>query len=182
ADAGLTPGDVQVVECHGTGTPLGDPIEVQALAEAYGSGRHDPLLLGAVKTNLGHLEAAAGIAGLIKLVLSLETGRLAPTLHQSQPNPRIAWDALPVRVIDRQQDWPAATLRVAAVSSFGFSGTNAHLIVQAAPEPAVVADTAMAGPIVLPFSAADQAGLARVANRLASWMAQDGLDLRRAVA
>nr|WP_255676094.1 non-ribosomal peptide synthetase/type I polyketide synthase [Pusillimonas sp. MFBS29] len=182
ADAGLAPPDVQVVECHGTGTPLGDPIEVQALAEVYGEGRRDPLLLGAVKTNLGHLEAAAGIAGLIKLVLALEAGKLAPTLHQSQPNPRIAWDSLPVRVIARAQDWPAAPVRLAGVSSFGFSGTNAHLILQAAPESVVVSDSPATGPLVLPFSAADQAGLGRVADRLAAWLAQDGVDVRRAVA
>src|SRR5690606_39055746 len=171
ADAGLAPGDVQVVECHGTGTPLGDPIEVQALAEAYGPGRPHPLLLGAVKTNIGHLEAAAGIAGLIKLVLSLEVGKLPPTLHQSRPNPRIAWNTLPLRVIDRKQDWPVAPLRLAGVSSFGFSGTNAHLILQAAPEPVAVNEPAAAGPIVLPFSAPDQTGLTRVAGRLAAWIA-----------
>src|SRR3546814_18773778 len=88
--AGLAPGDVQVVECHGTGTPLGDPIEVQALAQAYAQGRQSPLLLGSVKTNIGHLEAAAGIAGLIKLVLSIQAGKLFPTLHQSALNPRVS--------------------------------------------------------------------------------------------
>src|SRR3546814_17019610 len=102
--------DIQVVECHGTGTPLGDPIEVQALAQAYGSGRQEPLLLGAVKTNIGHLEAAAGIAGLIKLVLALEAGKLPQTLHQSQPNPLIAWNTLTTR--DRKSDVPGKSVSV----------------------------------------------------------------------
>ncbi|MEB2398035.1 MAG: amino acid adenylation domain-containing protein [Alcaligenaceae bacterium] len=178
-DAGLRPADVQVVECHGTGTPLGDPIETQALAEAYGPGRGEALLLGAVKTNIGHLEAAAGIAGLIKLVLMLEAGRLPPTLHQSSPNPRIPWDRLPLRVVDRAQAWPPAPVRRAAVSSFGFSGTNAHLILEAAPprDPSAAA-AERAGPLVLPLSAPDEAGLARLGRRLAAWMAQEQPDPR----
>lgn len=182
ADASLAPADIHVVECHGTGTPLGDPIEVQALAEAYGPERETPLLLGAVKTNIGHLEAAAGIAGLIKLVLALEAGKLPRTLHQSLPNPRIAWNTLPLQVIDREQEWPAASKRRAGVSSFGFSGTNAHLILESAPERVGSGALAVAAPVLLPFSAPDEAGLARLADTLASWVAQEGVDLRDAAA
>ncbi|WP_018964164.1 type I polyketide synthase [Ancylobacter sp. FA202] len=172
ADAGLSAADVQVVECHGTGTPLGDPIEVQALAAAYGERRAAPLLLGSAKTNIGHLEAAAGIAGLIKMVLALEAGRLPGTLHQAQPNPRIAWDELPVRVVDRAMDWPACDTRRASVSSFGFSGTNAHLILEQAPpvEPATL-DTPL--PVVLAFSAPDEEGLRRMAAALADHLVVD---------
>ncbi|NYT82354.1 amino acid adenylation domain-containing protein [Alcaligenaceae bacterium] len=178
-DADLRPADVQVVECHGTGTPLGDPIEAQALADAYGADRADALLLGAVKTNIGHLESAAGIAGLIKLVLMLESGQLPPTLHQSSPNPRIAWDKLPLRVVDRAQPWPAAPTRRAAVSSFGFSGTNAHLILEAAPaRDSSAAATRRSGPLVLPLSAPDEPGLARMGQRLADWMTSGDADPR----
>ena len=168
ADSGLRPADVGMVECHGTGTPLGDPIEVQALAQAYGEGRTAPLLLGAVKSNIGHLEAAAGIAGFIKAVLALESGRLPPTLHQTEPNPRIAWDHLPVRVIDRPQDWPqSGAPRRAGVSSFGFSGTNAHVILEEAGPRAAAKP---GGPLVLPLSAPDAAGLNRLAAGLAGWI------------
>ncbi|ABD88903.1 type I polyketide synthase [Rhodopseudomonas palustris] len=166
ADAGLSSRDVQAVECHGTGTPLGDPIEVQALAAAYGRDRDVPLLLGSAKTNIGHLEAAAGIAGLIKMVLALQAGRLPATLHQSNPNPRIAWSDLAVRVVDQAMDWPAATHRRAGVSSFGFSGTNAHLIVEQAPPRAdAVAEQIL--PTILAFSARDESGLRRFAAALA---------------
>lgn len=172
ADAGLSAREVQAVECHGTGTPLGDPIEVQALAAAYGEGRAAPLLLGSAKTNIGHLEAAAGIAGLIKMVLALEAGRLPATLHQSQPNPRIAWDELPVKVVDQAMDWPEGDTRRAGVSSFGFSGTNAHLILeQAPPVEAVATDTPL--PVVLAFSAPDAEALRRVATGLADHLAAD---------
>ncbi|MPT22193.1 MAG: aminotransferase class III-fold pyridoxal phosphate-dependent enzyme, partial [Starkeya sp.] len=159
-------------ECHGTGTPLGDPIEVQALAAAYGLLRTEPLLLGSVKTNIGHLEAAAGIAGLIKMVLALEAGRLPATLHQTQPNPRIAWDELPVRVVAEAAEWPAGAPRRAGVSSFGFSGTNAHLILEEAP-PAPEAPVESPLPIVFAFSAPDAEALRRVAAGLADHLAAD---------
>lgn len=172
ADAGLSAAEVQAVECHGTGTPLGDPIEVQALAAAYGLLRTEPLLLGSVKTNIGHLEAAAGIAGLIKMVLALEAGRLPATLHQTQPNPRIAWDELPVRVVAETAEWPAGERRRAGVSSFGFSGTNAHLILEEAP-PAPEASVATPLPTVFAFSAPDAEALRRMAAGLADHLAAD---------
>ncbi|HWK72026.1 MAG TPA: aminotransferase class III-fold pyridoxal phosphate-dependent enzyme [Burkholderiaceae bacterium] len=175
-DACLRAPDVQVVECHGTGTPLGDPIEVQALADVYGDGRDAPLLIGSVKTNIGHLEAAAGIAGMIKTVLMLESGRLAPTLHQRNPNPRIAWDRLPVQVIDAPRPWPPCHPARAAVSSFGFSGTNAHLILEAAGTPPIAIQHH--GPIVLPLSAPDAQGLDRLAGTLATWLEDGRADLR----
>ena len=133
--AGLSPNAVQYVEAHGTGTSLGDPIEVQALARVLGEGRSfgEPLLIGSAKTNIGHLEAAAGIAGLIKLVLSLQHRRIPPHLHFREPNPHIDWPALPVRVAAEGGQWSAAGARIGGVSSFGFSGTNAHVLVEEAP-------------------------------------------------
>jgi microcystin synthetase protein McyG len=137
AAGGVAPAAVQYVEAHGTGTPLGDPIEVQALASVLGEGRKSerPLIIGSVKTNLGHLEAAAGIAGLIKTVLALEHGEIPPHLHLETPNPHIAWSEIPVVVPMARTHWPTAEgRRVAGVSSFGFSGTNAHVVVEEAPE------------------------------------------------
>jgi amino acid adenylation domain-containing protein/non-ribosomal peptide synthase protein (TIGR01720 family) len=180
ADAGLAPGDVQAVECHGTGTPLGDPIEVEALAQAYGGGRTADLLLGAVKTNIGHLEAAAGIAGLIKLVLALEAGWLPATLHQVAPNPRIAWDRLPVHVVDRLTPWPAAQTRRTGLSSFGFSGTNAHVILEAAP--AKAARGGAAPWLVLPLSGSDRDGLHRLAAAVADRLERAKIDPAAAAA
>ena len=137
ARAGLQPADVDYLEAHGTGTELGDPIEVQAAATAYGPGRKPdrPLLIGSVKTNIGHLEAAAGIAGLIKVALSMEHGTLPKHLHFHRPNPRIDWDDLAVDVTAQSRPWPEATDRPvrAGVSSFGISGTNAHVVLEAPP-------------------------------------------------
>ena len=133
ARAGLEPREVDYLEAHGTGTALGDPIEVEAASAVYGEGRdaERPLLLGSVKTNVGHLEAAAGIAGVIKVLLSLSEGLIPPQLHFETPNPRIAWEELPVRVVSEAESWPAAgRTRRAAVSSFGYSGTNAHVILE----------------------------------------------------
>jgi acyl transferase domain-containing protein/acyl carrier protein len=144
AAAGLQPTDVGYVEAHGTGTALGDPIEMRALCSAYGPGRKraTPLLVGSVKTNFGHLESAAGIAGLIKTVLVLHKGQVPPHLHLRQPSPHIPWDELPVQVPTEMRLWPD-TVRHAGVSSFSFSGTNAHVVLGSvaakptAPEPLV---------------------------------------------
>ncbi|RIL12528.1 polyketide synthase [bacterium] len=136
ADAGVEPATVDFVETHGTGTALGDPIEVEALGEAYGRDRPDdrPLLLGSVKTNIGHLEAAAGVAGLIKAVLALRHGAIPPHLHLRVPNPLIDWQRAPVQVPTNRTPWPEnGWPRRAGVSSFGFSGTNAHVVLEAAP-------------------------------------------------
>jgi acyl transferase domain-containing protein/SAM-dependent methyltransferase/NADP-dependent 3-hydroxy acid dehydrogenase YdfG len=133
ADAGLQPDDVDAVEAHGTGTALGDPIEAGALNAVFASrsSKSEPLFVGSVKTNLGHLESAAGIAGLIKLVLSIQHGKLPASLHFEKPNSRIEWDRLPMKVPTQLQTWNRrGEKRVGGVSSFGFSGTNAHVIVE----------------------------------------------------
>ncbi len=136
ADAAVEPAAVGYVEAHGTGTPLGDPQEIEALGEAYAAaapgGRPAPLLVGSVKTNLGHLEAAAGIAGVIKLVLSLQAAEVPAHLHFREPSRRIPWGRLAIEVADRRRGWPSGR-RLAGVSSFGFAGTNAHAILEDAP-------------------------------------------------
>jgi acyl transferase domain-containing protein len=136
ASAGVTAGDIGYVETHGTGTLLGDPIEIGALGAALCRGRpaDRPLLLGSVKTNIGHTESAAGVAGLIKLVLMLRHGAIPPHLHLAELNPHIAAQGLPIAVPTAPTPWPAAGGgRVAGVSSFGLSGTNAHVVVGDAP-------------------------------------------------
>jgi acyl transferase domain-containing protein/acyl carrier protein len=127
----VAPEEVAYVEAHGTGTALGDPIEMQALGAVLGGGRTKdrPLLVGSVKTNVGHLEAAAGVAGLIKVVLALGHGEIPPHLHFRVPNPHIPWADLPVAVPTALMPWPADGRRIAGISSFGFSGTNVHVVV-----------------------------------------------------
>ena len=137
-DAGLNPTQVNYVETHGTGTILGDPIEVQALGAAMCKERlkGNRLSIGSVKTNIGHLESAAGIASLIKVVLSLQNKLIPPHLHLKKPNAHIPWGELPIHIPTELTDWETANgKRTAGVSSFGFSGTNAHVIVEEAPEP-----------------------------------------------
>ncbi len=136
ANAHLRPEDVAYIEAHGTGTSLGDPIEVRALGNVFGRGRDPsaPLLIGSAKTNFGHLESAAGITGLIKVVLALMNREIPPSLHFQSPNPHIAWDELPIRVAAQRQEFPLRNgRRIAGVSSFGFSGTNAHILLEEAP-------------------------------------------------
>ena len=132
--AGLEPSDVDYVEAHGTGTEVGDPIEARATAAAYGKGREPdhPILIGSVKTNIGHLEAAAGVAGVIKAVLSIERRTIPKHLHFENPNPEVDWDRIPLRVAGDRMEWPLRPGRLprAGVSGFGWSGTNAHVLLE----------------------------------------------------
>jgi acyl transferase domain-containing protein len=134
ANARLEPGDIQYVEAHGTGTPLGDPIEMASIAEVFGPShsQHDPLLVASLKTNIGHMEAAAGIGGVVKAVLQLRSGIVFPHLNLDRPSSRIAWDTWPVHVPTRSRPWEA-DVRRGLVNSFGFTGTIASAVVEEAP-------------------------------------------------
>src|SRR6202012_5850469 len=136
-DGGLTAGDIDYIEAHGTGTSLGDPIEAHALAAVFGPDRgNTPLVVGSVKTNIGHLEAAAGVGGLVKTVVSLEHEDIPRHVHFRSMNPHSDWGGLEVEIPVEGRAWPRGErVRRAGVSSFGFSGTNAHVIVEEAPLP-----------------------------------------------
>ncbi len=156
ADARVDPAAVTCVEVHGTGTALGDPIEVRALAAVMSPGRPAgrPCLVGSVKTNIGHLEASAGIAGLIKAALSAWFGEIPPSLHFESPNPNIPFDSIPIRVQTQLTEWTSEAPGYVGVSSFGFGGTNAHVVLRREHRPLETAETDnAAGPFLLPVSA-----------------------------
>jgi acyl-CoA synthetase (AMP-forming)/AMP-acid ligase II/3-oxoacyl-(acyl-carrier-protein) synthase/acyl carrier protein len=167
--AGLSPGAVQYVEAQGLGTLLGDAIEADALGRVVARGRapDDPCLIGSVKTNIGHLEAAAGIAGIIKVALALRHRVIPPTLNFSKPNPNIPFDELPLRVAERLTPWPAGGRPVAGISAFGFGGTNAHVVLTEAPQARGTAVNDVTGDRVelLPLSARSPEALTELANR-----------------
>jgi amino acid adenylation domain-containing protein len=182
AKANVQPSEIGYVEAHGTGTAVGDPIEANAIGTVFGHGRapDNPCAVGSIKTNIGHLEPAAGIAGLIKAAMCVREGEIPPSLHFESPNPNIDFDRLGIRVQRKLAPWPATTgPRFAAVNSFGFGGTNACAIVEQPPrsgDPALASAPKTPWPTLLPVSAATKAALAATCGRLADVLSERRLD------
>ena len=182
ADAQIEPHEVGYVETHGTGTSLGDPIEVQALANVLGRDRTSPLMIGSVKANIGHLESAAGVAGLIKLVLALQHGEIPGQIHLTEPNPLIAWGQINVQAPTQRALWPEThgSRRIGGVSSFGFSGTNVHLLIEQAQPAQPVAAATGDSLQVMAISTRDEDALLALAKDYGEWLTDPGLALRDA--
>jgi thioester reductase-like protein len=180
--AGVEAEDISYVEAHGTGTALGDPVEVSALTDAFRvtSRRTGFCALGSVKTNIGHLDTAAGMAGVIKTVLALEHREIPPSLHFERANPNIDFAASPFTVNTSLRPWPNGAPRRAGVSSFGIGGTNAHIIIEEAPPPgdASASVDADGGWQILPVSAHNQRSLDELVRRLVDWLRVHGKDIR----
>lgn len=173
--AGLSAAEVDAVEAHGTGTSLGDPIEAHAVIAQYGAGRSQdkPLWLGSAKSNLGHTQAAAGVAGVMKIVLAMQQRKLPKTLHIDKPSRRVEWGEQKVQLLLQEQPWEGrGSVRRAAVSSFGISGTNAHLILEESPVTAARVASPAAQPVALPLliSASDGIALRAQARRWSDWL------------
>jgi polyketide synthase 12 len=186
ANARLAPEDIDAIEAHGTGTTLGDPIEAGALLSVYGKDRERPLKLGSIKSNIGHAQAAAGVAGVIKMVMAMREGTLPKTLHAEEPSSKIDWEAGEIELLGESEPWqPNAAPRRAGVSSFGISGTNAHLILEEAPAVPVGEDersektpegasarAPLPGPMPILLSAKTAPALRAQAERLAAHLAE----------
>ena len=176
AAARLEPRDVDVVEAHGTGTTLGDPIEAQAVIATYGQERDEPVWMGSLKSNIGHSQAASGVGGVIKMVQAMRHGLMPRSLHLREPSPHVDWSAGAVELLAEQRPWERRDRpRRAAVSSFGVSGTNAHVVLEeyqadAPPDPAPDDPDRAADPVALVLSAADPGALRAQAERLAEWL------------
>jgi acyl transferase domain-containing protein len=173
AAAGLSPSSIGYVEASSVGTALGDPIEMEVLRKTLCENRtpDNPLFVGSVKTNIGHLEGASGVAALAKVVLSLERGLIPAHLHFEQPNPHVAWRDLPIRIPRETVPWPPGSqTRLAAISSFSISGANAHIILENAPRPED-RPTEVVRELVLPVSAKTESSLLQLCDRFAGGMA-----------
>ena len=179
--SGLQPHDIDYVEAHGTGTPLGDPIEAQSLGAVIGKAeqRDRPLLVGSIKSNIGHLESAAGVMGLIKLIKALEHRELPPTLHIQTPSSRIPWRELNLQPVSELQPWrPRGTLRRAGLSAFGASGSNAHLIIEEAAVPTDPVTSTSDGLLsILALSAKSKDGLAQTVNAYRRFLGETNASL-----